>query len=130
MMRLQGWIAVAALALTASGIAIAATEANFDAKSTADLVELCSAAPDNAVGTAALNFCEGFFQGAVTVEMLNMAPYRGSKLFCLPNPPPTRAAAMSEFAAWARAAPDRMAQSPTDGLFHFLNERYPCPGSR
>lgn len=129
-MRLQGWIAVAALALMVSSTARAATEANFDAKSTGDLIELCGATPDNGVGTAAVNFCEGYFQGAVTVEMLNMAAYRGSKLFCLPNPPPTRAAAMGEFVAWARAAPDRLAQSATDGLFRFLQERYPCPGPR
>jgi Rap1a immunity proteins len=129
-MRLQGWIAVAALTLTAASPVRAATEANFDARSTGDLVALCSAAPDNGVGTAAVNFCEGYFQGAVTVEMLNMAAYRGSKLFCLPNPPPTRAAAMGEFVAWARAEPDRLSGSPTDGLFRFLQERYPCPGAR
>jgi hypothetical protein len=110
--------------------AFGATEANFDAKSTGDLVELCSATPDNGLGTAAVNFCEGYLQGAITVEMLNMAAFRGPKLFCLPNPPPTRATTMSEFVSWARAAPGRMTQSPTDGLFGFLRERYPCPSSR
>lgn len=128
-MRQRGWIAAAALALLAPSAAPAATEANFDAKSTGDLVELCSATPDNGIGTAAVNFCEGWLQGAVTVEMLNMASFRGPKLFCLPNPPPTRAATMNELVNWARAAPDRMAQSPTDGLFGFLRERYPCPPS-
>jgi hypothetical protein len=129
-MRFGGWIAAAALSLLAPSAALAATEANFDAKSTGDLVELCGATPDNGLGTAAVNFCEGYFQGAVTVEMLNMAAFRGPKLFCLPNPPPTRAATMSEFLSWAHAAPDRLAQSPTDGLFGFLRERYPCPTSR
>ena len=131
-MRLEGWIAAAALALLAlaPSAALAASEANFNANTTGDLVELCGATPDNGLGTAAVNFCEGYLQGAVTVEMLNMAAFRGRKLFCLPDPPPTRAATMSEFATWARAAPDRMAQSPTDGLFRYLSERYPCPSSR
>lgn len=129
-MRFGGWTAFAALALLAPSAALAATEANFDVKSTGDLAELCGATPDNGVGTAAVNFCEGYFQGAVTVEMLNMAAFRGPKLFCLPDPPPTRAATMSEFVSWARAAPDHLAQSPTDGLFRFLRERYPCPASR
>ncbi len=128
-MTLKGWIAVATLALLAPGAAHAATEANFDAKTTGDLVELCSATPDNGVGTAALNFCEGYIQGAVTVEMLNLAAVRGPKLFCLPNPPPTRSQAMSDFVSWARAAPDRMTQSATDGLFRFMSEHYPCPSS-
>ena len=122
-----GGLALLALAPSA---ALAASEANFNANTTGDLVELCGATPDNGLGTAAVNFCEGYLQGAVTVEMLNMAAFRGRKLFCLPDPPPTRAATMSEFATWARAAPDRMAQSPTDGLFRYLSERYPCPSSR
>jgi hypothetical protein len=108
----------------------AATQDNFTLASTGDLVALCSAAPDNGIGTAAINFCEGYFHGAVTVEMLNMAAFRGPKLFCLPNPPPARSEAMSEFVSWAQAAPDRMNQSPTDGLFGFLRDRYPCSASR
>ena len=98
--------------------------------STGDLVALCSAAPDNGIGTAALNFCEGYLHGAVTVEMLNMSTFRGPKLFCLPNPPPARSEAMSEFVSWAQAAPDRMSQSPTDGVFGFLRDHYPCAASR
>jgi Rap1a immunity proteins len=128
-MKFTGWIAVATLALLLPSAADAATEANFDAKTTGDLVALCSAAPDNGVGTAALNFCEGYIQGAVTVEMLNMAGFRGSKLFCLPNPPPSRLQAISGFVNWARTAPDRMAQSATDGLFRFISEQYPCSSS-
>src|SRR5262245_59481713 len=96
----KGSIAVVTLALLMPSAADAATEANFDAKTTGDLVELCSATPDNGVGTAALNFCQGYIQGAVTVEMLNMAGFRGSKLFCLPNPPPTRSQAISGFVSW------------------------------
>jgi hypothetical protein len=128
-MIFKGCIAAAPLVLLLASATHAATEANFDAKSTSDLVELCTATPDNAMGTAALNFCEGYLQGAVTVEMLNMAAFRGPKLFCLPNPPPTRTQAMGEFVNWARAAPDRMTQTATDGLFRFLSERYPCPSS-
>jgi Rap1a immunity proteins len=128
-MTFKGWMATAALALLVPSAAHSATEANFDAKSTSDLVALCSAAPDNGIGTAALNFCEGYIQGAVTVEMQNMAGFRGPKLFCLPDPPPTRTQAMGEFVNWARAAPDRMAQTATDGLFGFLRERFPCPAS-
>lgn len=120
-------LAAAFVVLLAPLAARAASEANFGAKTTGDLVSLCSATPDDGIGTAALNFCEGYFQGAVSVEMLNMAPLRGKKLFCLPNPPPSRSEAMSAFVGWAQAAPERLAQSPTDGLFHFLSERYPCP---
>ena len=49
------WIAAAVLALFMPGSAEAATEANFNLNSAGDLVELCSATPDNGIGTAALN---------------------------------------------------------------------------
>src|SRR6516165_3291196 len=128
-MMFKRWTGAAALALLAPFAAHAATEANFGPATTADLVELCTASPDNALGTAAVNFCEGFAQGAVLVEMQNMAAFRGPKLFCMPNPPPSRDQALSEFINWARSSPDRLAQSSTDGLFRFLSERYPCPPS-
>jgi hypothetical protein len=129
-MRLKGWTVAAGLVLLAPCGPRAATEANFAANTTADLVELCAAVPDNAIGTAAVNFCEGFAQGAVLVEMQNMSAFRGPKLFCLPAPPPSRNEALSEFVKWARASPDRMSVSSTDGFFRFLSERYPCPPSR
>ena len=131
-MRIDKYIIVVAMAssLLSCARSQAATEANFTLGSTGDLVALCSAAPDNGIGTAALNFGEGYLQGAVTVEMLNMSTFRGPKLFCLPNPPPARSEAMSEFVSWAQAAPDRMSQSPTDGVFGVLRDRYPCAASR
>ena len=51
-MTFKGWIAAATLALLVPSAAHSATEANFYTKSTSDLVELCSATPDNGIGTA------------------------------------------------------------------------------
>jgi hypothetical protein len=129
-MRLKAWTVAAGLVLLEPIAPHAATEANFAARTTGDLVELRTATPDNAIGTAAVNFCDGFAEGAVEVELQNQAAFRGPKLFCLPNPPPSRNQALSEFVTWARASPDRLAQSSTDGFFRFLSERYPCPPSR
>src|SRR5215831_18262619 len=129
-MGLKGWTVAAGLTLFVPAASHAATEANFGARTTGDLVELCTATLDNAIGMAAVNFCEGFAEGAVSVELQNMAGFRGSKLFCMPNPPPSRNEALSAFVNWARMSPDRLAQSSTDGLFRFLSERYPCPPSR
>ena len=67
-MTFKGWTVAAGLVLLAPCAPHAATEANFGVATTADLVNLCTAAPDNAIGTAAVNFCEGFAQGAVLVE--------------------------------------------------------------
>ena len=67
-MTLKGWAVAAVLVWLTACAAHAAPEANFAAGTTGDLVELCAATPDNALGTAAVNFCEGFAQGAVSVE--------------------------------------------------------------
>lgn len=106
----------------------AATEANFTASTTGDLVELCDAKPDSPLASAAINFCLGFAQGAVSVEMQHDAGSRSMKLFCLPAPLPSRLDTMSGFVKWARASPDRLNGLPSDGLFRFLGERFPCPG--
>jgi len=129
-MTLKGCTVAAGLMLLAPSAPYAATEANFAVRTTGDLVELCTATPESAISTAAANFCEGFAEGAVAVEIQDMAGVRGPKLFCLPNPPPTRNEALREFVNWARSSPDRLAQSSSDGLFRFLSERYPCPPSR
>jgi hypothetical protein len=108
----------------------AATEQNFNARTTEDLVGLCSANPNDAMGTAALNFCHGFAQGAVSVEMEREAAARQAKMFCFPNPTPARSTTLGEFVRWAKANPARMSDRPADGLFAFLSERFPCPGKR
>jgi hypothetical protein len=108
----------------------AATEQNFNARTTEDLVALCSANPGDAMGTAALNFCHGFAQGAVSVEMERQAAARQAKMFCFPNPTPSRSTTLGEFVKWARANPARMSDRPADGLFAFFSERFPCPGRR
>jgi hypothetical protein len=62
-------LAAAALLALAPSVAFAVTEADFAAKTTGDLVNLCAADAKEPMGTAALNFCHGFAQGAVSVVM-------------------------------------------------------------
>jgi hypothetical protein len=130
-MTLKGLTAgVALLLATASGVGHAVTDADFAAKTTADIVALCDPQSDSAIANAAVNFCSGFAQGAVSVEEAHDAGSRSMKLFCLPDPAPTRNETLSEFVKWARASPDRMNASAVNGLIGFLGERFPCPRHR
>jgi hypothetical protein len=130
-MTCKGLTAAAALLLVVAPCAgYAVTEANFAARTTGDMVELCDPQSDSAIANAAVNFCQGFAQGAVSVEMQHDAGSRTMKLFCLPDPPPTRNGTLSEFVKWARASPDRMNDRASDGLIRFLGERFPCPKQR
>jgi hypothetical protein len=68
-------------------------------------------------------FCQGFAQGAISVELSHAGQ---DKPFCFPQPAPSRAETMKQFALWVGAMPERRSLSSTDGLFRFLSGRYPC----
>ena len=85
-MTFKGWTAAVALLLACGpGVGHAVTEANFAAKTTGDIVELCDPQSDSAMANAAVNFCSGFAQGTVSLEMEHDAGSRSMKLFCLPD---------------------------------------------
>ena len=131
MRKLAGWIVAAgALAVLAAPGARAATEADFAAKTTGDLVALCNPAGDTAMDNAGINFCAGFFQGAVLVEQQHEANPRARKFFCLPDPRPTRDEVMKGFVGWANASPDRLQMSAVDGVMTYLGATYPCGKKR
>jgi hypothetical protein len=133
-MTFKGWgVATAAAAMLvgfAPGGGHAATETNFLAKSTGDVVALCSPQSNSVLDNAGINFCDGFAQGVVLTEQQHEAGPRGSKFFCLPDPAPTRNDAMAGFVKWANTSPDRLNMPAVDGLISFLRDSYPCPKHR
>jgi hypothetical protein len=118
-------MALCAAALPAVGNA-AVTEDTFQLRTTADFVELCTAAPADPMGTAALNFCHGFALGVYRVLDQQNAARRTGRLFCIPQPTPTRNAALADFVQWANASPKVMSQPPADGVTEYLMTKYPC----
>jgi hypothetical protein len=111
-----------ALALTGSPIAALAAGADFEARTAADLAKLCAGAePGAAQRDGAIDFCHGFAQGAVSLELDH-----AKKAFCFPSPPPSRSATMGEYATWARATPDRQNQPAAASVIAFFKERFPC----
>jgi hypothetical protein len=127
-MRSRHWlagIAMCSVALPAAGRA-AVTEDTFQLRTTADLIELCSIAPSDPMGTAALNFCHGFALGVYRVLEEEDAAKRMGKLFCIADPLPTRNQAISDFVQWAKASPQVMSEPPADGVTRYLTTKYPC----
>ena len=118
-------LAVCAAALPAAARA-AVTEDTFQLRTTGDLVELCTTAPSDPMGTAALNFCHGFALGVYRVLEEENAARRMGKLFCIPEPPPTRNEALADFVQWAKASPTLISQPPADGIAAYLTTKYPC----
>ena len=118
---------VLALTVLASAVlsftAMAALPIALRADTAGDLAEDCGANPRQPGADAKMNFCVGFAQGAIDVEL----HYAGDKKpFCIPHPGPSREATMGEFAAWVRAIPDRRSIPAAPGLVKFMTERFPC----
>jgi hypothetical protein len=127
-MALKQWLAGAALCaafLPGSGRA-AVTQDTFMLNSTGDLVELCSDPPSDPMSTAALNFCHGFALGVFRVLDEEAAAERIHRMFCAPNPGPSRTQALADFVAWAKANPEVLGQRPADGLTTYLTKTFPC----
>jgi hypothetical protein len=116
-------LAAAALFVTPLSIGpVRAQQVSLHARTAGDLAALCSANPREPTGPARLNYCDGFAQGAVDVELRHAG---ATKPFCI-TPGTKREVTLHEFSSWVRANPSRESDDATSGLFHFLAERYPC----
>ena len=109
-----------------SGPGTGLSEDTFRVKTTADLVRLCEATPNDSSGIAALHFCHGFTVGAFQYHQIATAAEGKKPLVCAPNPPPTRNDAIADFVAWAKQNPQQMNLPPVEGLFRYMAQKYPC----
>jgi hypothetical protein len=116
-----------AVALLAAGLATssawAAEGITIRTNTAGELAENCAANPREPGADARINFCRGFAQGAIDVELRHAGD---KKPFCFPSPSPSRAETMNQFVNWVRAMPDRRSMPSSEGLFRFLGERFPC----
>jgi hypothetical protein len=114
---------VALTAVLLAPQAQAQRSAILQARTAGELAELCAANPRDPLGDAKINYCHGFAQGAVQVEIRHS---EGKKAFCFPTPAPSRTATLGEFVNWVRSMPEHRTPPAVDGFFQFLGERYPC----
>ena len=121
MKTFHAFVVLASCAITTA--TWAAQPISLHVRTAGDLAELCGANPKEAAADAKINFCRGFAQGVVDLQLQHSA---GKKPFCFPSPAPSRAATLGEFVNWVRALPEHRALPATNGLFQFLAERYPC----
>ncbi len=119
-------LGLAALLLGAAG-ARAVEQSDFAVRNAGQLGKLCAAKPAEKDGVAAINFCHGFTQAAVDMQLSQERKAGGPKTICFPNPAPKRSATLDEFVTWLRAQPGRLAGPPTDAFLQFMTERFPCP---
>jgi hypothetical protein len=113
-------VLLAALAFAVLGVpAHAQRPIALHARTAWELAELCTASPREPAGEAKVNYCHGFTQGVVDLELMHGRP------FCIPQGT-SREATLAEFARWVGAQAERRSATAVTGLLHFLAERYPC----
>src|SRR5215468_6727096 len=86
----------------------AVTEADFEVKTTQNLLNLCTASPNDPHYREAINFCHGYLVGAYHYHIAELGGEGGQLLVCLPTPTPSRNEAIRQFIAWAQAHPQYM----------------------
>lgn len=127
-MHISRWVSVLSLCvLLVPGPALAAlTQDSFLLRNASDLSDLCSASQSNPLYTAATNFCHGFAVGVFRVLNEEDTARPSTRMFCLPQSPPTRTEVIAQLVQWMKTRPDQMGGSPADTIAVFLSQRFPC----
>ena len=125
-MRQKTVILLLAIAILLPSFAGAVSEKNFEVKTTEDIINLCTASPDEPLYHQAINFCHGYLVGAYHYyEAVSSGP-KGIKFVCPPDPRPSRNDLIDMFIDWARAHPQHWGEPPVESEFRFLMEKWPC----
>lgn len=103
--------------------ALAADEQDFEARTTAQLLSLCSTPPGDPTYAQSLQFCNGFAAGALSYHRATRRPGAAPDYCGLPV---SRQEAVDRFVAWARANPRFAGDNPANTLFRFLDANYAC----
>ncbi|WP_411728036.1 Rap1a/Tai family immunity protein [Methyloglobulus sp.] len=118
---------VVMLSLLFTGLASAGvTEEDFKAKSTRNLINLCTASPQDVHYGDAIHFCHGYLVGAFHYHTSAVSNDPNKQLVCFPDPKPSRNESINMFVAWALNHPEFMNEVPVDTEFRFLAEKFPC----
>jgi hypothetical protein len=98
---------------------------DFNLRTAADLVDICTLDQSHPDNVAARAFCYGFFEGGIQyAEAISTSP-TFIKLVCSP-PETTRTEAVDVFVAYVRANPQYASKRPIDTIYRALVAKWPC----
>jgi hypothetical protein len=112
--------------LVPSGFAMAVTEEDFKVSTTQNLLNLCTVSASDPLAKEAIHFCHGFLIGAYAYYLNDTSGPDSKKLFCMPDPEPSRNEAIAMFLKWSKARPQLMDKPAVEAEFMFLIETWPC----
>jgi hypothetical protein len=125
-MRKKTIILLLTIGILLPGFASAVSEKDFEVQNTENLLNLCTAAPDDPLYPQAINFCHGFLVGAFRYYQAAASGPAGLDLVCFSDPPPSRNDAFNMFIQWAKAHPEYLNEPAVETEFRFLMQKWPC----
>lgn len=125
-MREKTFVLLLTIVILLPGFARAASEKDFELQATDNLINLCTATPEDPLYPQAINFCHGFLVGAYHYYVASASGPAGLKLVCVPDPPPSRNDAIAMFIDWVKVHPQYMNENPVETEFRFLMQQWPC----
>ena len=125
-MKCKAMILLLSALFLVPGLAGAVSERDFEVQTTENLINLCTAAPDDPLYGQAVNFCHGFLVGAYKYHEATHSGPEAVKWICIPDPPPSRNDAIAMFIEWVKAHPEYWKEPPVETEFRFLKETWPC----
>ena len=106
--------------------ALSAETMNFAAKTTRDLVQLCSTPQSNELHGTAMGYCLGFVDAATDYHAVITGGDLLEPIAC-PGRTVTRGEAVDVFLAWAKRNEALLdTESPIHGLMRAATEKWPC----
>ncbi len=102
------------------------TPEDFVAKTTQNLLNLCTASPQDGQYREAIHFCQGYLVGAYQYYAAASANNPQLQIVCFPEPKPSRNEAIDLFIGWIKTHPEYMNEVPVETEFRFLSEKWPC----
>ena len=123
---MQKWILGLVALPFVGGAALAQSPERFVVDTTADFVALCTTDEADPDYVAAISFCRGYGHGAVHYHQIMAEAVPAFRVFCVPDPAPSRAEVWQGFLGWIDENPEYMSDEALDALFAFLESEYPC----
>ena len=105
------------------------TPEDFVAKTTQNLINLCTASPQDSQYQAAIHFCQGYLVGAYQYYVAVSTNNPALQLVCFSEPKPSRNDAIDQFISWMQKHPEYLSETPVETEFRFLSERWSCKKS-
>ena len=125
-MKKKSYMYMLVVSFIFSGVSGAVTDEDFKAQTTENMINLCTASPDDPMHLQAVNFCHGYLVGAYHYYQAAKSGPGGVEMVCPPNPPPSRNDSIEMFIEWAKAHPQYWNEPPVETEFRFLMEKWPC----